>query len=473
MAAVISRPSDPSAPADPRNGGIEPPVQLNDKLVRAKPGPIGNEQPRPTSSSVLQRYSSQAATSLNPSQSSHADFRSGSLMTSSQDSINSLATEVSELSGKDTHGAENKANMRGSGYNINRRGSSYGPVSVKPNSDKFHFRSEAAHQFSMSKDIFSSQTSGSRVTYSNLPRLRLSVDGKAQLVTEEDDILSWAKALPPANHFQRSRGLQRSQSAVYFGQKIASSASGPDANIPRRPGMSRSKTSRPWELYCDDDTKGEIKAEGNQSGSAATATAQVKAGNDAGLLRPNANKRNAQMSRFEPSKRIKTNADGGGLKTKRPSLVRSSSSLPRLQTQSDGSKARPKKTKPNSTKVGLAVLGSPSGDSDKENWAPDDDGQVNGGRPTTVPQGRIGMQGQLGASQGCGTAKNEVGGSSGGKQLNSTADHSESASLSEERGKQPSVGIVSGGLDILTMPRNAEDLDCVQNLLSLSQGNWQ
>ncbi|KAI9786715.1 MAG: hypothetical protein M1816_007856 [Peltula sp. TS41687] len=456
MAVVTPRPSDPSSFAGHRNDGTESCLQPknNAKLHGAKPGPIGNE------------VYSQAATSFETSQSSHVDI--GSLMASSQDSINTLATEVSGQSDKDAHRTGGKPIMQAPAYISNRRGSSYNPVNFKPNSDKSYLQSEVARKPSVPSDI-TFQTSGSRAT-STLPRLRLSVDGKAQLVTEDDAIDVWAKTIQPAHYFQRDHGLQRSQSALYPGHRITSDANVPLPSWTRRSGLNRSKPSQPWELYCDDDAKDGNKTEQTQFDT------QTRAGSDTTLLRPNRNKRNAQtMTSEPPSKRVKTNADVGGPKSKKPSLVRSNSSFPRLQTRSTGSKERPKKTKTNSTKAGPAALGSLSGgDSDKENWAPDDDVQANGRRPTTVPHdGRIGSQGRQGTSQVDAMVTEEDGGSSERKPAKSTTNHGESASLSGEHGKQLSVGVVSESLDTSYMSRNEEDLACVQNLLSLSQGNWR
>lgn len=455
MASDTTYPGNSSLPIDNNKDETGSSVLLG-VAINEQSGPVGNEHP--LTSTATPTESSQAVTSLTTSQSSRIHIHSGSVMASSQGSVDTMATEVSELSSKAASQVKTKPDSHESNSLSNRRKSSYTSVSVNANSNKFPPRSESARKV----DSFPSSKDASPPV-----RLRLSVDGEAQLV-HEDDTLPRSKSGPPANSLQRSRGLQRSQSA------IISNPNGPTANWPRRAGLSRAKTSRPWELYCDNDSKNGSRAEGHQSGSSATVTTQLKASNDTGLLRPNSNKRNAQTSGFEPSKRVKLNADGGS-RLKKPGLVRSISSVPRLPTQSDGSKERPKKTKSNPTKGGLkpAPIGSPSGDSDKENWAPDDDGLVNGRRPTTMSHNPIRNRREQGKSQENAIVANEIGRSSEGNELKSTTQHSGSVNLSNERGREQNLGVASGSLNILNISRNEEDLDCVQNLLSLSQGNWR
>lgn len=112
-------------------------------------------------------------------------------------------------------------------------------------------------------------------------------------------------------------------------------------------------------------------------------------------------------------------------------------------------------------------MGSPSGDSDKENWLPDEGGNI---RRRPLPSARPDRQSQtvLGDNHKIPTQALNFGGKSrrrkGAQTEPQIFEDEENGDTSKEVEK-----FMRGEVS----PSKKGDLDCIQGLLSLSQGNWR
>ncbi|KAJ5032525.1 uncharacterized protein L3040_009126 [Drepanopeziza brunnea f. sp. 'multigermtubi'] len=293
-------------------------------------------------------------------------------------------------------------------------------------------------------------------------RLSLSLDGKATLVsTIPSPPRQYAPRLPlssePMTPQKRMR-LQRSQSALNFGSRPSMSNAGASPLLPRLP-TGRSRDARSWEKICgnaevpDELTK---QAENELSGSAVAAISLLRSsGNTA--LKANPNKRNA------PSARLDTTKQG-----KKAKLARTVSSVAKLQSPS---KAPPKAIQDPHEFGKNRLLRSPSGDSDKENWVPQENGASSRRKP--LPSGRTDKRSKsrvvLGDNHSIPSHAVDFGGNRSRKRKPAVAqgifeDQDENAKVGEE---------VESFMRGEICPSKKGDLDCIQGLLSLSQGNWR
>ena len=307
---------------------------------------------------------------------------------------------------------------------------------------------------------------------SSLIRLSMSLDGKAQVTTDDGGSPSppRSQTLPMVSS-QRPSGLQRSKSAVVPGIPFSPFPDVMPLQVPRRTMTGRSRDARTWEFYCDSDARNALteQAEQEQSGSAIGAIGLIRSRSNKALS-ANSNKRNAQASSNEAVKRMKPSVQT----SVKPRLVRTKSSVARLQT-CNGNIQKTASTKEDAWKPSSqpTPLQASSGDSDKENWEPGT--QTSNQRRARAPNT---------SSQ----ARREI--------LKDSAhipSHSTSleALLNQEnvtpRRPSPKTGGSGDGsgeeveddeevaafMSRSSLPREEEDLDCVQNLLSLSQGTWR
>jgi hypothetical protein len=287
----------------------------------------------------------------------------------------------------------------------------------------------------------------------------MSLDGKAELISTEPS--------PPRAHAprpfpslgsvipqKRVRGLQRSQSAFSISPLPRSSS----AISPFAPSLptGRSRDARSWEFACDPEARDELttQAENESSGSAVAAISLLRSTSKA-ALKTNNNKRNA------PSTRQDSSSNG-----KKPKIGRAMSSLARLQgTGKETLRLQSSKGKD-------CLMQSPSGDSDKENWIPHEGGGNVRRRP--LPSGRTDRQHQLkpvlGDNFDASTNSMNLGGrrNKRRKAVNAQSNVFEDEENGDEVGEEVE-DFMRGEMS----PSKKGDLDCVQGLLSLSQGNWR
>lgn len=282
--------------------------------------------------------------------------------------------------------------------------------------------------------------------------MSLSLDGRAEL----------AKVSPPRAHVPRPssfdlgvparRPLQRSQSALPLGYGVSKPSA--STRVPRLP-TGRSRDARAWEFYADNGARNErnLPVEGHDpSGSAVEAISLLRSNS---ALKQNQNKRNAAAAKPSDSKN-----------TKKPKLSRASSSLARLQGSHKNESLKPyKRTEPSN------LTRSPTGDSDKENWMSGENGSTVG-RPigTTTQWPKQDRRRTLE------TTANMPGFPSkfGARRNKKKTSNEEPTSIFED---EVSEGKVDPELEKFMngeiSPSKKGDLDCVQGLLSLSQGNWR
>ena len=252
------------------------------------------------------------------------------------------------------------------------------------------------------------------------------------------------------------RGLQRSQSALSFGP-LPRSSSTISPLVPRLP-TGRSRDARTWEFACDPEARDELttQAENESSGSAVAAISLLRSTSKS-ALQTNMNKRNAIFTRQDSS-----------LNGKKPKLVRAMSSLARLQ----GTRKQTSISQSSKGKGEDSLMQSPSGDSDKENWVPHEGGGNARRRP--LPSGRTDRQYQskavLGDNLNVPTNSVNVGGRRNKRRK--AGDAQPHIFEDEENGKEVGEEVKKFMRGEMS-PSKKGDLDCVQGLLSLSQGNWR
>ncbi|EED22436.1 homeobox transcription factor, putative [Talaromyces stipitatus ATCC 10500] len=298
-------------------------------------------------------------------------------------------------------------------------------------------------------------------------RISLSSDGEALIRTQDEPSPSKNRLRLIPGRVSRQTGLRRSVSAINFGS--------PGATPLIRDGngmkpFGRSRDARMWESYCDNDARSALSAPiSSQPSSGARTPGLYRSGSHRSLARHSFSKPNlsspaigtaSQLDVAEPSRE------------KRRKLSRTVSSLGRLESVHQTSivthtSTSSLKSTNKAGKEGVERLDLEAGDSDKENWVPGTYRRAsprrhqrakshtqrpvlkeNGIRRNTVvddlaltKQGRLyrGPRGTKGASQTTATLDAEV-----------AAFMTKTGSSSRE-----------------------EDLDCIQGLLSLSQGAWQ
>ena len=284
---------------------------------------------------------------------------------------------------------------------------------------------------------------------SSFVRISLNSEGNAKVVTKDSSSPS-----PP----------HASQGAPPVGHDTGFGAADRASNIPlmkplQRPSSGRSRDSRVWEFWCDKDARSELeeKAEKDASGSAADAIGLLRSASGGSILGSIPSKRNSALSRQGlPSKRSK-------FELAMPKLHKSSTALGRLEEKPDSSAAVYAKPTPKLMYSESAFsVHIPGNESDKENWSPS--GEVsNGGQ--SEPSQRFGdrFKGTQGLSKDLARQSTVE-----GQRQRMSVSNAECIKDEED----PEVAAFMRGAQKSNISGN-EELDCVQGLLSLSQGNWR
>lgn len=280
-------------------------------------------------------------------------------------------------------------------------------------------------------------------------RLSMSVDGKAEVVTDKEP----ASLLTDINLKPRLRGsLQRSQSAVEPNNLSLGSRRGSITG--------RSRDARTWEFYCDSNARNALTehAEREQSGSAVGPIGLIRSRNNKAIGQTTS-KRNANPSQREPTKRQKPQAP----LAEKPKLARAISSVARLQSV----KNIPKQDMKGKDKF-PAVLYEDGSDSDKENWEPGTQtSRERRPRRLVNPQIRRRLleesRNHPSLSSSLGTLMNRE---------NVSPRHSRPNTSSSHKANTPKIDAEVAEFMCEQPTEMPEDLDCVQSLLSLSQAAW-
>ncbi|EXJ83242.1 hypothetical protein A1O1_06861 [Capronia coronata CBS 617.96] len=266
----------------------------------------------------------------------------------------------------------------------------------------------------------------------SMVRLSMTVDGAVKVRTNNEPTPSPEKprAPPPASMQNKVKTpLARSQSAMTSIEDFHDAGQGTQSR-PVGAGFGRSRDSRTWEFYCDSNTKDALstQAEAETAGSAVSAI---------NLIRTNSFKSRSQAlspSMSKTNSRLTPTSKGG-----KPKFARAKSSLGRLQGCDGTAEMLKGKVKRH------GHVRSDSGDSDKENWAPGTRMSENPLRRTkpSARQRPILQENEEMTFPDAGSSQKLGGGKVDSK-----------SSPTKEKAK-------------------GEELDCVQGLLSLSQGAWR
>ena len=302
-------------------------------------------------------------------------------------------------------------------------------------------------------------------------RLSLSLDGKAEVTTKTGTTPSPPRSqpLPLVNSAPRSQvGLQRSYSALEPSHSPVTDIF--QMPYSRRSLAGRSRDARTWEFYCDSDARNALieQAEREEKGSATAAISLIRSqSNKSKIITPNLNKRTAHTQKPDFTKRLK----GDGQKTNKPNLARVTSSVAQLQTTyRDISKQKMAKigAKDSKSSSQSAMYQECEGDSDKENWEPGTQmnntrrrGPMNAQRIARILEESLRVPSQS---------------SSLDNLMNREKNMARRSSMKSSSSKESSASEVDEEVAAFmgqNLPREEEDLDCVQNLLSLSQAAWQ
>ncbi|MCJ1444117.1 MAG: hypothetical protein MMC23_004617 [Stictis urceolatum] len=282
-------------------------------------------------------------------------------------------------------------------------------------------------------------------------RLSMSLDGKAKVVVGEET---------PSPPKKRSGPLQRSQSLIPFGSQIPSNGEGSSAwQRPRTHG--RSRDARTWEFYCDSDARNSLTkaAELDQKGSALSVIGLIRSGSGGRKPLTPVRKENTQL------KRKALGAHDG----QKPKLSRTASSVARLQTTSYSKKSDPKKSE-----FEVEIWQDPAGDSDKENVEPGAEGaqrRAHATRPATASQRAV-----LQESSSIMSHSTSLGAMMDRDPTLSARRKRQVANHDKENQQEDSHALdeeVSAFMGRPKPSRGEDEMDAVQNLLSLSQGVWK
>jgi len=272
----------------------------------------------------------------------------------------------------------------------------------------------------------------------------MTSDGVARIVTDADSSPSPPRVRP-------SDTPSSSVPAAYQDDLSLTTAEGERPNTLRRKPSGRSRDSRAWEFWCDRDARSQLeeKADQEASGSAADAIGLIRSNSGRNILGSLIGKRDSPFRESTSAKRSKV--------SRTPLLQRSQSvqNKPIARTSFGGkpSAGSPRKFKKAASGLGIRMSGP---DSDKENWSPERIVPASERSVRTIESDDDIDESQAAVSALRGSLKTPRNQSWRDDDIDSSAHHtgrkreSKSNSVSEE-----------------------EELDCVQGLLSLSQGNWR
>jgi hypothetical protein len=303
-------------------------------------------------------------------------------------------------------------------------------------------------------------------------RISMSSDGEALIRTEDEPSPSKNRMRMVPSRTRRESGLRRSTSAVAFGGLRPAMA---DREGEPRP-FGRSRDARMWELYCDTDARSALSTPASSQGTTGARTPGLyRSGSHRSLARTSSFSRSTFSARPElDSHRAAVEFSG----EKRRKLGRTVSSLGRLESvQRVGladrypGKAQQAAGKA-SSKDQTEELEQDAGDSDKENWLP-------GTQERAAPRRhrRVASHAPRAVLKENGLRKNttvdDLALAAGGKKGRATRGLRGSNKENDFSNPGKIDAEVAAFMSKTGSSSRAEDLDCIQGLLSLSQGAWR
>lgn len=286
-------------------------------------------------------------------------------------------------------------------------------------------------------------------------RLSMTSEGAAKVITKDSPSPS-----PPRTSQQLSQSLNSSQGPGISSLDLTRVSRDSTTTTLRRSLSGRSRDSRAWEFWCDKDSRNEEEqAERNATGSAADAIGLMRANSGRRVLGSLPSKRNTSLARQSSAKRAK-------LDHPRPSLQRSSTSAGRLQHGVETVSKPGLQLKYSEAGASIHI---PGNESDKENWSPE---RVL--LPSSQPvmgssSGKQGRRGVLGESR---TAGNIAKPARTSKRPPQTPRPRGATDKVTDPDQDPELVAFMRDHRKSSSISGEEELDCVQGLLSLSQGKW-
>ncbi|KAF2716960.1 hypothetical protein K431DRAFT_288968 [Polychaeton citri CBS 116435] len=284
----------------------------------------------------------------------------------------------------------------------------------------------------------------------SIVRLSLTNDGNARVIQS---------SLSPSPQ-KPSRGSQQDlvsadgQRPNTFNSRTIQSV--PTPKLLQRSASGRSRDSRTWEFWCDKEARMELeeKAEKDGSGSAADAIGLMRSRSGRRVLGSLSSKRNAILERSSSS------AKRSKLDRQQVYLQRSSTSGGRLQGRARGHLSDKAKLRHAGSVVSVYI---PGNESDKENWSPTGESQTDLQSATNAKEGG-GMITKRSAFA------DKSANSKGRRQL---SPRKRAAAAMDDPENDPEVAAFMSTERRSSNATEEDDMDCVQGLLSLSQGNWK
>ncbi|KAJ5960479.1 Homeodomain [Penicillium vulpinum] len=277
----------------------------------------------------------------------------------------------------------------------------------------------------------------------NALRIAMSSDGKAVIRGENEPSPSKNRVAMFSVRRTKMSSLRRSSSAVF---PVTPRAGVAEQDRP----FGRSRDSRNWESFCDTDARSALSTPtSGPNGSPGLFQSRSQRS-----LPRSASGRHSLAAHGDPNTPISQS-----MGEKRRKLARTVSSLGRLETGRNKANMGPSKlSKPLFSKSGKQDLEQDPGDSDKENWVP-------GTRSTNVRRRNTShiprpVLRDANRNRGLGISAN-------GKR-NRPLQAGSQGKAPPELSAEVSAFMAGGSGD-----SQEDDLDCVQGLLSLSQGAWR
>ena len=287
-------------------------------------------------------------------------------------------------------------------------------------------------------------------------RLGMTSDGAAKILSPDESSPSPPRLIATAS-FTGSSGMKDS---------FCSSQGSSEGFSLRRIPSGRSRDSRAWEFWCDSESRNGLvkQAQQAQKGSAADAIGMLRS-NSRGPLTPTSSKPNIRSDRRDSYKRQKV----GYTPRTKSGLQRATSAVGRLENQVVKEKSA-FKSKPSKMSASFTAL-PPSSDSDKENDDPVPSAPIASRRrisPSKAPRRRP----ILGESYTAPTV---------GAQNDASPAKQKDQKAKKIPADEKDFVIATDDDEVREFMRGSgrkeaaeeDDLDCIQGLLSLSQGNWR
>ncbi|KAE8371967.1 hypothetical protein BDV26DRAFT_298309 [Aspergillus bertholletiae] len=291
----------------------------------------------------------------------------------------------------------------------------------------------------------------------NALRIAMSSDGKAVIRADGEPSPSKNRISMFPARTPRFTGLRRSNSAVVLGT--------PRGSIERERIFGRSRDPRNWESVFDTDARSALSTPSSSQGGAHTGSPGFfRSGGPRSLTR-SLSAKYKNTATFNSSDHLNTPVPQA-TREKRRKLSRAFSSLGRLES---GLEVPNDKNTPCSTKISKSMAGKGNGDvecgdSDKENWIP--------GTQTSRVRRRAASQ-----YHSSRPILKDANGKDGKVNRDLTARRSRLSQASQRKANEKTLPSVDTEVPTFMAggggSSQEEDLDCIQGLLSLSQGAWR